>query len=185
MLPEKAQPPRRKPATVLRTIRLPDSIDQVLIEEAKNRGLSPNALISMIMTRFVEWDRFASRFHFTSLTSDLLKGILEQVDDQILRHLAEARGGPGSKEAMLFWFKAVSVENLLRFLNGRCKYAGYGEFEHQEAQGHSALTIHHELGLKWSLFLEQYLDAALRNVFNIRAEFDTTASSLIAKFDFQ
>jgi hypothetical protein len=184
-LPEKALPQRRKPTTVLRTVRIPDSIDQVLVEEAKNRGLSPNALISSIMTGFVEWDRFASRFHLTSLTPGLIKGLLEHVDDQALGHLAEASGGPESKEAMLFWFKAISVENLLLFLNGRCKYAGYGEFEYQNAQGRCTLTIHHELGQKWSLFLESYIDAALRKVFRIRAEFETTQSSIIAQFKLQ
>jgi hypothetical protein len=170
----------KKPRTVLRTIRLPRNLDDVLISEAQNRGLSPNALVSMVMTRFVEWDRFADRFHFVCINTDLLKGFL--VQDESLEHLAEARGSKDIKEAMLFWFKEVNVENLLRFLSHRCRYAGYGEFEYQEKQGRCTFAIHHELGPKWSLFLKQYLDAALRKTFHIRAEFETTESSVSASF---
>jgi hypothetical protein len=169
----------------LRTVRLPENLDQVLILEAKSRGLSPNALVSKILTTFAEWDRFASRFHFISLTSDLVKGILDQVDNEKLEHVAEARGSHTPKEAMLFWFKEVSVENLLRFLSDWCKYGGYGEFEFQVAQAHYMFTIQHELGPKWSLFLKTYIEAALSKIFHLRAEFETTESAVMAKFDVQ
>jgi hypothetical protein len=181
-LQDKAASGRRKYRSVLRTIRLPENIDQVLVSEAESRDLSPNALSSSIMTKFAEWDRFASRFHFISLTSDLVKGLLDQVDEKKLEYLAEARGSQGPKEAMLFWFKEVSIDNLIRFLSDRCRHAGYGEFEYQEAQGYCTLTIHHELGPKWSLFLKKYLETALDKTFNLRAESQTTDSSVSTKF---
>jgi hypothetical protein len=67
-LRDKAASGRRKYRSVLRTIRLPENIDQVLVSEPESRDLSPNALSSSIMTKFAERDRFAGRFHFISLT---------------------------------------------------------------------------------------------------------------------
>jgi hypothetical protein len=173
---------RGKYRSVLRTVRLPENVDQVLVSEAESRDLSPNALSSSIMTKFAEWDRFASRFHFISLTSDLVKGFLDLVDDKKLENLAEDRGSQEPEEAMLFWFKEVSIDNLIRFLSDRCRHAGYGEFEYQETQGHCTLTIHHELGPKWSLFFKKYLETALDKTFHLTAESQTTDSSVSMKF---
>jgi hypothetical protein len=182
VLMEKAQHTREKSRSVLRTIRLPEKVDEILIEEAKGRGLSPNALISMVTTRFTEWDRFADRFHFISVTKELLLGLLNEVEIERVEYLAEKSGSHMPKEAMIFWFKDLSVENLIRFVDARCKYAGYGEFEHAEKQGRHTLTIRHELGKKRSAYLRAYFDVALRKTFHIRAEFETTENAVIIRF---
>ena len=166
----------------MRTVRLPERIDEILIQEANERGLSPNALVSMILARFVEWDRFANRFHLISVTTELHKGLLDGIDDEKLEYLADKSGSHTPKEAMVFWFKEISVENLVRFLNDSCKYSGYGEFEHQEKQGRNTLTIRHDLGEKWSLYLKRYIDVALRKTFHVTAEFDVTDNAVIATF---
>lgn len=179
---QKTQRSGRKSSTVLRTVRLPEAIDEILIQEANERGLSPNALVSMVMTRFAKWDRFADRFHFICVTRELLMGFLDVVEDEKLQHLAEKSGTHTPKEAMVFWFKEVNVESLIRFVDGRCKYAGYGDFEHSEKQGNHTLTIRHELGPRWSAYLKAYFDAALRKTFQIRAEIETTEHAVIMNF---
>jgi ribosomal protein L32E len=64
---EKA-PRGKRSNTILRTSPLPERLDEVLRSEAEIRGLSPNALASMIITRFADWDRFADRFDFMVVT---------------------------------------------------------------------------------------------------------------------
>jgi hypothetical protein len=172
---------RRKSNTVLRTFRLPERIDEVLRSEAGAKGLSPNALASMIITRFADWDRFAGRFGFIAVTQELFKEILCQSDEKYLDNFARELGGRLPKEAMLFWFKEVSLENLIRYMSDRCKYAGYGEFESQERMGRYTLEIRHTLGKRWSDFLQSYFDAAFKEMFHITAKFEITETAVIMR----
>ena len=44
--------------TVLKTMRISDYINTLLEKDAESKGVSVNALISMVMTKYAEWDRF-------------------------------------------------------------------------------------------------------------------------------
>jgi predicted HicB family RNase H-like nuclease len=46
-----------KKKTVLRTIRIDKDLDDTLDKDAKERGVSENALISSILVRYVDWDK--------------------------------------------------------------------------------------------------------------------------------
>ena len=58
----------KKDGTVLKTFRIPKHLYSVLELEAKARGLSPNALVSMIFTKFANWDRYSTRFGYVSIS---------------------------------------------------------------------------------------------------------------------
>jgi hypothetical protein len=48
--------------TLLRTIRITHELEDILQRDAKFKRISVNALISSIMTKYAEWDRYRERF---------------------------------------------------------------------------------------------------------------------------
>jgi hypothetical protein len=54
--------------TLLRTIRITQELEDLLQRDAKLKRISVNALISSIMTKYAEWDRFRERFDAIVIT---------------------------------------------------------------------------------------------------------------------
>jgi hypothetical protein len=68
--------------TLLRTIRITKELEDLLQRDAKLKRISVNALISSIMTKYAEWDRFRERYATISLSPHGLCAFLESVDDE-------------------------------------------------------------------------------------------------------
>lgn len=171
---------KKRIKTVLRTFRIPQNLNDILESEAGSRGISPNALVSSIITKFANWDRFAERFGCICVTQELFKTIFEHVPDEELAVIAENNAVRITKEALMFWYKQSTADAFLTYLDSRCKYAGFGEFEYQKRQGGQCVfALHHRLGEKWSAFLKQYFDKTMRIIGITTARFEASEDEII------
>jgi hypothetical protein len=84
--------------TLLRTIRITPELEGLLQRDAKLKRISVNALISSIMTKYAEWDRFRERFEGIVITPRGFSAILESVDDEKVERLARELGSALSRE---------------------------------------------------------------------------------------
>lgn len=167
--------------TMLRSIRLTQDVDKLLEKDAKDRSISVNGLISAIMTKYVEWDRYSERFGYVSLTHESFRYILEATDEDKLISAAKEYGAKVPKEFMLFWFKKTGINSFLKGLSLRCKYAGIAQYE-LETQGRDYIvTIHHKFGEKWSSFFKTILEQEIKYAVGFPAKFDVTTSSIVIK----
>jgi hypothetical protein len=179
---ERAEERFRKNSTVLKTFRLPKSIESILEREAKVRDLSVNALAQVIFTKFVHWDRFAARFGYVAITHETLRSLLDLADDEGLVESAQKVGAQVPKEAVLFWFKKVNVDTFLSYLENVSKFGGHAQYEHQTSGGDYTITLRHDLGIKWSKWLRHFLDQALRKMLGVAAQFEFSESEVICRF---
>jgi hypothetical protein len=166
----------------LKTFRLSKSLESLLELEAKAQGLSLNALASVIFTKFVEWDRYAARFGYVSIARESLRAFLDLTDEQELAAVAQKVGGEVAKEAALFWFKKLSVDTFLSYLENVCRFGGHAEYECQASGGDYTITLRHDLGMKWSDWLRHSLDEALRKMLGIVGQFELSESEVICRF---
>ncbi len=67
--------------TVTRTIRIPAHLDNVIHEDSKEKRSTANALISSILAKYAEWDRYPESFGFISIPRSGLKLIIQSLDD--------------------------------------------------------------------------------------------------------
>jgi hypothetical protein len=172
----------KRNGTVLKTFRLSRNLEFVLELEAKARGLSLNALVSMIFTKFVQWDRFASRFGYLAITHETLRSLLDLADDERLAEAAQKVGAQIPKEAVLFWFKKVNVDTFLSYLENVSKFGGHAEYECETSGGDYTVTLRHDHGIKWSKWLKYSVDEALRNMLGVVAQFELTESEVVYRF---
>jgi hypothetical protein len=180
-----AQSGARREGTVLKTFRYPRHLNAALDQEAEARGLSPNALVSMIFTKYANWDRYAERFGYVSVTHETLRFLLSSVDMERLASAAQESGAQVPKEAVMFWFKKMDINTFLSYLENVCRYAGQAEYDCQSSGGDYTITLRHEFGMKWSYWLKYSLDAALRKTLSIIAQFEIAEGEVVCKFSTQ
>lgn len=67
---------------VIRTVRLTKELDEILAEDAHLRRTNLNALISTILTKYAEWDRYAERLSHISVPTTLFRDLLDLITDE-------------------------------------------------------------------------------------------------------
>lgn len=172
----------RKDKTVLRTIRINQQLDSLLQKDAKSKSLSLNALITSVLNKYADWDRYTEKFGFISLTRDSFKSILETVDEERLTRAAREAGGRVPREFMLFWFKRISVETFLRYISLFCRYGQVAEYEVETDGKNYTITAHHSLGENWSIFLRHMVEQGMKTTLGITPEFETSRNSVVGRF---
>lgn len=75
--------------TVTRTIRIPDHLDDILQKDSKEKRSTTNALISSILAKYAEWDRYVESFGFISLPRNGFKLIIDALDDESIKRIAK------------------------------------------------------------------------------------------------
>jgi len=108
--------------TLLRTIRITKELKDLLQRDAKLKRISVNALISSIMTKYAEWDRFRERYATISLSPHGLCAFLESVDDEKIEIISRELGASLTREFILFVFKKINLETYLSYLSLLCRY---------------------------------------------------------------
>lgn len=115
----------KKGKTVLRTIRIPYEIDQILQNDAKTKRVSINSLIHNLLLKYTEWDRYSERFGRVMLRPQTLQLIIDSVDDIEIKDIGSKIGKKIPKEFLLFWFKEINLNSFLEYLSLLCRYGGF------------------------------------------------------------
>src|ERR671934_1298092 len=132
-------------STTLRTIRLTRDLDNLLQKDAKSKRISTNSLLTSIITKYAEWDRYAEKFGLVSLTRADSRSILEAIDDNKLSQIGKELGKRAFKEFLMLGFKKPDVEKVLEGISLWCKYAGIAEYDLETDGRNYTITLHHEI----------------------------------------
>ena len=169
--------------TVLRSVRLRQELEEILARDARAKGLSVNALVSTILTKYAEWDRFAEKFGFVTITRTGFRGIHDALDEKTLVKLAEEMGSQNPREMTLFWFKKLSFEAFLSYLNLICRYGRVGEYELEMEGRNCTILFHHGLGPNVSSYIGHFLTEAVRSIVHVVPKIEVGRNSLVLKFE--
>jgi hypothetical protein len=146
--------------TVLKTMRIPNYINSLLEKDADSKGVSVNALISMIMTKYADWDRYTERFGSITIKLQAFREMLEEIDED----------------------KLADIDTYLEALKLMCKYKGYARYELESDESGYTVILVHDLGEKWSNFLRHVVEGGMRSITGIVPKFEVNPDSLIVRF---
>jgi hypothetical protein len=166
---------RTRGKTILRTVRTNSEIDEILQKDSKSKKVTVNALIGSIFTKYAEWDRFTEKLRFVSASPLLFRELLSKLSDEEIVELASEMGERQPIEWAKFWFKKLDVEAFIGLFSLFCTYGGYGEYELETDGREYTMIVHHDLGEKWSLYLENLIRATSEKAFGIRPQFRRTS----------
>ena len=172
---------RENKKTVLRTIRLSKGLDELLQKDADSKRITVGALVSTILTKYSQWDRYTEKFDMITFRQETLKAILEATDDETLIRKAREIGAKIPREFLLFWFKKTDLESYLRYLELLCNYGGFARYELESNRGLYVITLLHNMSEKWSLFLKYVMEEGILSTIGILPRFEVNKGSLVIK----
>jgi hypothetical protein len=166
-----------------RTIRISRQLDKILEKDALNKRASVNSLISSIMTKYAEWDRYAEVLRFVPIPPDGLKLIIGSLDDHKIKEIGQQIGSRHLQEFMMLWFKKISIDSFFDGLTIFLRYSGMASYEMDTTDSRNyVITMHHQLGRKWSIYLQHILEEGMKKTLNITPMVDVTESSIVIRF---
>ena len=172
----------KKKKTVLRTFRITEEVDDLIQKRAEEKEISVNTLISTILTRYVEWERYTEKFGFITMPRDVIRSFLDTVEDTKVSKVGQEVGGRLPKEFMMFRFKKMNIDTIIALLSLQSKYGRIFEYELETDERSYTITLHHELGRKWSIYLKGLFSEMIKTTLGSLPQIETTKSSVTVKF---
>ncbi len=171
--------------TVARTIRLDPSIDKIIKQEAEQLGLTHTAVTTKALRKYAHFDRFADKIGSLTVSKETLSRILSFLSDEEAEIVGSVANfaGKNARQYMNLIVGGTSTEDFFVLLQILSTYAHLFEFEHQSTGNKHHLVFAHNMGSKWSSFLQGAMQASLKEVFGARAKFEKTESFVTMMFE--
>ena len=169
--------------TALRTIRLSKGLDELLQKDANAKRISIGALISAILTKYSEWDRYMEKFDMITLRQETISAILEATEDEILIKKAREIGAKIPKEFLMFWFKRTDLDSYLQYLELLCNYGKFARYELEATANGYVITLLHNMGYKWSLFLQYVIEEGIKTTIGRLPRIEASKGSIVIRIE--
>ncbi|MDE1863465.1 MAG: hypothetical protein KGI33_11225 [Thaumarchaeota archaeon] len=164
------------------TFRIDSEYERILRQEAHEKKVTVNALANKIFGDYVEWHRYMERFGTIVLSRNAFKTILDALDEKSLVRLAADVGEKAPREFILFKWKVLAADNVVKFIKMYFDHCGYGAHDESRTGGTVTFSIHHDLGQKGSVFLKTFLETMIKSTLGRSCNSTVTESSLVLVF---
>ena len=164
---------RRRSRTITRTFRIQREWDDILDKEAERQGISVNLLVNRILRKYALFTRWAESAGFQSFTPQMFKKILEELPEDSLASLGATAGASNVIDILNIMGRPLTYESFIELVveyfggNDFCRW--FNCFHHVQKNQH-VFHLQHNLGRKWSIYLQEYLLSALSSITKLTAE---------------
>jgi hypothetical protein len=167
-------------SSITRSFRFESDVLTVLDEEAKRMGISVNALVGIILRRYVEFTRYLSKIDMVVINREVLTSLIDLLGEEEVYEIGVKLGQTVLADTIMFWKKETTEKAVMEYIEKMvCRYSDLGTYDERRMPGgEMAIVIRHRLGKKGSRFLEGYLQGGLKHTLGIEAIFETTDSSV-------
>ncbi|HEX7032994.1 MAG TPA: hypothetical protein VF172_08345 [Nitrososphaera sp.] len=165
------------------TFRINNKVIEYFRKESEKRGISMNALVNQILDHYIEWDSYEPRIGMIPFPRTVLKEIFAEMSADQIARLATSVGKNTAIDMAIFMKGRIDVLGFISWLETRMGNSGF-EVVHRtdRLDGVHTITIKHDLGGNWSLYLKTLLESVLADVFKKQAEFIISDSMLSISF---
>ncbi len=164
------------------TFRLEAPVMEALRHGVDEVGGSLNALANRQLLQYAEWDRLGDKMGYITLRNRTLRNLLNRLSEEDVAAVAREEGLTTPREFIMFHWRTLNVENLIRFIELYAKYGRNYELEVHKEDGEYNLMLFHRMSEKWSIYLEAYLTTALESLLGIKPRSYRTEQSVSLAF---
>jgi len=157
-------PKKPRPRTIPKSFRIDESASIAVEKEAISQNVSSNTLVNQILKQFSEFDRFARRINTVKLSSSVFRSLLSEVDSEKVIEIAKTAGSSIPQAFATTKNGKVDVESLVDHIRCLAMYAHLCEFSETVDSHDHLLTLVHDFGLNWSIFLLHYVNAMFEQI---------------------
>ena len=168
---------------VTMTFRINRNVLERFRTESEISGISMNALVNQVLIHYVEWDSFEPRIGMIPFPKTVLGKIFSEMkEDQIVK-LASSVGKDTAIDMAMFMKGRMDAFMFISWIEARMRNSGF-EIVHRvdNTKGIHTVTIKHDLGKNWSLYLRIMLQSILADIFKKQSEFIVSDSMLLVSF---
>jgi hypothetical protein len=116
-----------------------------------------------------------------TLAPSTFKLFLEGNDEEQAR-TAGIHAGKILLDRAMFWYKRSNLQAIMEMIDGSCRYGQFAKFDSQVQDENYVITIRHDWGRKWSVFLEEWVKTALQESVGVDPLIERSDSSVDVRF---
>jgi len=168
------------------TFRINNKVIEHFRRESEKRGISMNALVNQVLGRYIEWDSYEQKIGMIPFPKAVLGKIFAEMNADQIVELATSVGKDTAIDMAIFMKGRIDVLGFVSWLETRMGNSGF-EVVHRidRLDGVHTITIKHDIGKNWSLYLKTLLESILTDVFKKQSEFVISDSMLSVSFEGQ
>ena len=163
------------------TLRLDSLLLEKLHQEANQKDITVNALVSQAIKYHVGWHATASKIGFISVRRSLITKLMEKCTDEDILSISRHMGKMSNKDVLMLLGGEYNIKSALDVFETWLKVSGF-PYRH-EVKNHTThmYIIQHDMGKKWSLYLSQILQSG--NLEGRKIDFEVDENTLSLKLD--
>lgn len=147
--------------TVAKSFRINQEALEALREEARKQTISLNTLVNQLLVSYSEFGRYMKQMHSLTLTRQTFSEMLSAIPEDKLTEFARNAGKSVPEAVIESKHGKMTLNGLIEFIHYLSAYANLFEYNEKDENGHWTITLTHELGPKWSLFIANYMEQAM------------------------
>jgi len=163
------------------TLRVSSPVMDVARDAASEEGISLNSLANRQLRQYAEWDRLKHKLGYVTVRDRVFQHILEKLPEDEIVELGRQLGEVEAREYVMLNWRIMSPDHFIRFVDNYARYSGQFHVEHHDEAQHT-LVLFHNLGSKWSLYLEAFMASALEASLGVTAKTQRTDQSVALTF---
>jgi hypothetical protein len=172
----------KKGSTSVRSIRMPDELIAALEKESEAQHLSVNTIANTVIFRYLDWEKYAERFGFMTVTRETFVALISRLEEEELSDLAKSVSVSILKEFALYSWEIKGLKSFLDFIQKFARYARIGEWEVRNEGPFYKASLLHRMGPKVSVYLCELYSGLLRQITGFEAEGEVLENGFILKF---
>jgi hypothetical protein len=161
------------------TFRLESRILDNLKKKAKDEKISPNTLVSQIISDYFDWTMTAIDAGWMVMPKWTMRKVFEMLSQDQIVALADATY-QGRKEMLIFMSGRDDKESFLTLVRIRAKKSGF-HLRELEKDGKTTFIYQHDMGRNFSLF-SKYLFEAIMHEYGVEVKLEATDQTVIMLF---
>jgi len=155
---------KSRPKSISKSFRIDEAASKALEKEATALNVSTNTLVNQLLKQFADFDRYARRMNTVKISGSLFRSLLEQIEPNKIIDVAAAAGSSIPQAFAVSKSGKVGVDSLLDYVRSSAMYGHLFEFSETDDGQKRLITLVHDFGLNWSIFLVHYMTAMFQHI---------------------
>jgi hypothetical protein len=151
----------------------------MLIEEAKALDQSVNSLVNHLVSKYLYHGRFYSNSQLLSMDPNTVSSLLMMLSDEEAARAGTYAGSTRARDNLLMRGMSLDFPSVKWFIEEvMARYIGWFTCDYHKVNGVHMFHLRHVLDRKWSIFLQSYLEAMVRNILGLDVSADIGEDSV-------
>ncbi|MGC2308958.1 MAG: hypothetical protein WA461_11185 [Nitrososphaeraceae archaeon] len=155
------------------TFRLPTALLEELRKDAELEKINLNAFVTRIFSNHIQWERYERKMGLLPMTKPFLKEVINQLTNDQIINLAQKIEKENFKNILIFMNESHDLDDFVEILR---TWLTVSWMQHNIVlrNGSYHFNIQHDLGYKWSLYVQTLVSELSNDILQRRAEIRIT-----------